>query len=49
LRAHFDEAALIALTHIVTLENLRARFNLALGIASSGVCGVQVCASPDAG
>jgi 4-carboxymuconolactone decarboxylase len=47
LRAHFDEAALVAMTQIVALENMRARFNLALGIASSGVSGVQVCALPD--
>ena len=49
LRAHFGEAALVGLTHIVTLENLRARFNLALGIASSGASDGQVCALPDAG
>lgn len=47
LRAHFTDAALVGLTHIVTLENLRARFNLALGIASPGVSGGQVCALPD--
>jgi 4-carboxymuconolactone decarboxylase len=49
LRAHFDDAALVGLTHIVTLENLRARFNLALGIGSPGASGGQVCALPDAG
>jgi AhpD family alkylhydroperoxidase len=49
LRAHFDEAALVGLTHTVTLENLRGRFNLALGIASSGVSGGRVCALPDVG
>jgi AhpD family alkylhydroperoxidase len=49
LRAHFDDAALVGLTHVVSLENMRARFNLALGIASSGASGGQVCALPDAG
>jgi AhpD family alkylhydroperoxidase len=49
LRAHFDDAALVGLTHIVSLENLRARFNLALDIASSGAAGGQVCALPDLG
>jgi 4-carboxymuconolactone decarboxylase len=47
LLAAFGEAALVALTHIVTLENLRARFNLALGIGSAGLSGGQVCALPD--
>jgi len=49
LRAHFDDAALVGLTHVVSLENMRARFNLALGIASSGASGGQVCALPDVG
>jgi AhpD family alkylhydroperoxidase len=48
LRAHFDDAALVGLTHIVSLENLRARFNLALDIASSGASS-GVCALPDGG
>lgn len=47
LRAHFDTAQLVALTHVVTLGNLRARFNVALGIGSSGCCGDRVCALPD--
>ncbi|MCV7125142.1 carboxymuconolactone decarboxylase family protein [Mycobacterium lacus] len=49
LRAHFDTAALVGLTHIITLGNLRARFNIALGIGSSGFSGNRVCALPDAG
>lgn len=49
LRRHFDTAQLVALTHIVTLGNLRARFNLALDIGSSGLSEGQVCARPDAG
>jgi 4-carboxymuconolactone decarboxylase len=49
LRAHFDNAQLVALTHIVTLGNLRGRFNVALGIGSSGFSQGRVCALPDAG
>jgi len=47
LRAHFDTAQLVALTHIITLGNLRARFNLALDIGSSGFSAGRVCALPD--
>jgi alkylhydroperoxidase family enzyme len=48
LRTHFDNAQLVALTHIVTLGNLRGRFNVALGIGSSGFSEGRVCALPDA-
>lgn len=47
LRAHFDTAQLVGLTHVITLGNLRARFNLALGIGSAGFSGDRVCALPD--
>jgi 4-carboxymuconolactone decarboxylase len=47
LRAHFDTAQLVGLTHVITLGNLRARFNIALGIGSSGLSGDRVCALPD--
>ncbi|MDT5221001.1 MAG: hypothetical protein QOF15_3106 [Mycobacterium sp.] len=47
LRAHFDTAQLVGLTHIITLGNLRARFNIALDIGSSGLSEGQVCAVPD--
>ncbi len=47
LRAHFDTAQLVGLTHVITLENLRARFNIALGIGSSGFSGDRVCARPE--
>ncbi len=49
LRAYFDTAQLVGLTHIITLGNLRARFNVALDIGSSGFSGNRVCALPDAG
>lgn len=47
LRAHFDTAQLVALTHIINLGNFRARFNIALGIGSSGFSGGRVCALPN--
>jgi alkylhydroperoxidase family enzyme len=49
LRAHFDAPQLVGLTHVINLGNLRARFNLALGISSSGFSGNRVCALPDTG
>jgi AhpD family alkylhydroperoxidase len=49
LREHFDTAQLVGLTHVITLGNLRARFNVALDIGSSGFSGGRVCAAPDAG
>jgi AhpD family alkylhydroperoxidase len=47
LRRHFDAAQLIELTHVIALENLRARFNLALGIGAAGFSEGAVCARPD--
>jgi alkylhydroperoxidase family enzyme len=49
LRPYFDTAQLVALTHVVNLGNLRARFNVALGIGSSGFSDGRVCALPEAG
>ena len=49
LRAHFDAAQLVGLTHVINLGNMRARFNIALGIGSSGFSGNRVCALPEAG
>jgi AhpD family alkylhydroperoxidase len=49
LRAYFDTPQLVGLTHVINLGNLRARFNLALGIGSSGFSGNRVCALPDTG
>ena len=47
LREHFDDAQLVELTNIIALENMRGRFNLALGIGSSGFREGLVCAVPD--
>ncbi|MFA1701421.1 carboxymuconolactone decarboxylase family protein [Mycobacterium intracellulare] len=49
LRAHFDTAQVVGLTHVITLGNLRARFNIALDIGSSGFSGDRVCALPETG
>ena len=49
LRAHFDTPQLVALTHVINLGNLRARFNVALDIGSSGFSGNRVCALPEKG
>jgi AhpD family alkylhydroperoxidase len=49
LRAHFDTPQLVGLTHVITLGNLRARFNIALDIGSSGFSGDRVCALPETG
>jgi AhpD family alkylhydroperoxidase len=47
LREHFDEAQLVELTGMIALENLRGRFNLALGIGASGFTEGMVCAVPE--
>lgn len=49
LRRHFDDAQLVALTHVIALENLRGRFNLAFGIGAPGFSEGMVCAVPAQG
>lgn len=46
LREHFDDAQLVELTNITALENMRGRFNHALGIGSAGFSEGMVCAAP---
>lgn len=46
LRMHFDETQLVELTHLIALENMRGRFNLALGIGAAGFSEGMVCAVP---
>lgn len=46
LRQRFSEAQLVELTHLIALENLRGRFNLALGIGAAGFSEGMVCAVP---
>ena len=38
LRRHFDDRALVDLTAMIALENMRARFNRALHIESDSLC-----------
>ncbi len=49
LRERFDEPQLVELTNIIALENMRGRFNLALGFGAAGFSEGMVCAAPDAG
>jgi hypothetical protein len=46
LFAHFDDGQLVELTHLIALENLRGRFNLALGVGAAGYSDGLVCAVP---
>lgn len=46
LRQHLDDRQLIELTHHIALENLRGRFNLALGVGSAAFSEGMVCAVP---
>lgn len=46
LRRHLDEAQLVELTHVIAMENLRGRFNLAFGIGAPGFSEGMVCAAP---
>jgi 4-carboxymuconolactone decarboxylase len=46
LREHFHDAQVVELTHLVALENLRGRFNRALGIEAVGYSHGRVCAVP---
>ncbi len=48
LRAQFDDAQIVELTFLIALENLRGRFNLALGIGAAGFTEGMVCAVPAA-
>lgn len=46
LREHFDVPQVVELTNIIALENMRGRFNLALGIGAAGFSDGLVCALP---
>jgi len=48
LRAHLDDGQIVELTHLVALENMRGRFNLALGVGPAGFSEGMVCAVPAA-
>lgn len=47
LQQQFTIAQIVELTHHIALENMRGRFNLALGVGSSGLSTGTVCAAPD--
>jgi AhpD family alkylhydroperoxidase len=47
LREHFDDRQLVELTTTIALENFRARFNDALGVAPSGFSEGAFCVLPD--
>jgi alkylhydroperoxidase family enzyme len=47
LRERFDDAQLIELTYAAAIENLRSRFNWALGITSQGYSEGAVCIRPE--
>jgi len=46
LRDHFDPPQIVELTHVIALENMRGRFNRALGVAAAGFSQGGVCALP---
>jgi AhpD family alkylhydroperoxidase len=46
IRASFGDAQIVELTHLIALENMRGRFNLALGIGAAGFTEGMVCAIP---
>ena len=48
LRRRFDEPQIVELTWAAAIENLRARFNWALGIESQGYADGAVCVRPEA-
>jgi len=47
LREHFDDAQLVELTNVIAVENMRGRFNLALGIGATGFSEGMVCVVPE--
>jgi 4-carboxymuconolactone decarboxylase len=46
LKQHFNDSQLMEITHFIALENMRGRFNLALGIGAAGFSEGMVCAVP---
>jgi AhpD family alkylhydroperoxidase len=48
LQQHLDDAQLVELTNAIAIENLRARFNHALGLEPQGFSDNSFCVVPDA-
>jgi AhpD family alkylhydroperoxidase len=46
MREQFSDAQIVELTHVIALENMRGRFNRALGISSAGYSEGMVCVLP---
>jgi hypothetical protein len=47
LREHLDEAQLVELTSGIAVENYRARFNWAFGLAGQGLSEGAYCLRPE--
>jgi AhpD family alkylhydroperoxidase len=47
LSRHLDERQLVELTNVIALENMRSRFNHALGYGAAGFTEGMVCAVPE--
>ena len=47
MREHFDDAQLVELTNAIAIENLRARFNHALGLDPQGFSEGSYCVVPE--
>ncbi len=47
LRERFDDAQLVELTNVIAIENLRARFNHALGLEPQGFAEGAACVVPE--
>jgi alkylhydroperoxidase family enzyme len=47
LREHFDDAQMVELTHLIAVENMYGRFNMALGVGATGFSEGMVCAIPE--
>ena len=47
LREQLDDAQLVELTNVIAMENLRGRFNLALGIGAAGFSEGLTCIVPE--
>jgi AhpD family alkylhydroperoxidase len=46
LRQHLGDSQIVELTHHIAMENMRGRFNLALGIGPAGFSEGMACAMP---
>jgi alkylhydroperoxidase family enzyme len=46
VRQHLDDGQIVELTHHIAPENMRGRFNRALGIGPVGFSDGMVCAVP---